>query len=97
MLFALAVTTAAAQQQASRLLVSNGTDSAVEVFAWVKDGWQSRGRVSPAGTLPVYNVANGQRFRAVWGSNSRELVIKLTYDREYGGWQQRWDLPGTQK
>jgi hypothetical protein len=43
--------------------------------------------VSPKSSLPVYNVTNGQRFRAVWGSRSAEHTVKLTYDRAYGGWQ----------
>jgi hypothetical protein len=78
---------APAQQKPSRLLVANQTASAVEVFVAVKDKWQSRGRVSPKSSLPVYNVTNGQRFRAVWGSRSAEHTVKLTYDRAYGGWQ----------
>ena len=86
--------TTLAQQQPSRLLVTNKTDTTVELFALVRDDWQSRGRISPGSSMPVYNVANGQRFRAVWGSNAKELVIKLVYDRAYGGWQQLWELPG---
>jgi hypothetical protein len=83
----------AQKQQPSRLLVNNKTKATVELFVFVKDAWQSRGRISHNSSMPVYNVANGQRFRAVWGSQSSELVIKLTYDRTYGGWQQVWDLP----
>jgi len=84
----------AQKQQPSRLLVKNKTETTVELFVFVKDAWQSRGRISPGSSMPVYNVANGQRFRAVWGSKASELVIKLTYDRTYGGWQQEWELPG---
>ena len=87
-------TAALAQQQPSRLLVTNKTGTTVELFAFVQDNWQSRGRISAGSSLPVYNVANGQRFRAVWGSKAKELVIKLAYDRTYGGWQQEWELPG---
>jgi hypothetical protein len=83
----------AQKQQPSRLLVNNRTEATVELFVFVKEAWQSRGRISPGSSMPVYNVANGQRFRAVWGSRSSELVIKLTYDRTYGGWQQEWSLP----
>lgn len=82
-----------AQQQPSRLLVTNKTSTTVEVFAAVRDTWQSRGRISPGSSLPVYNVANGQRFRAVWGSNSRTHVVALKYDRGYGGWQDVLVLP----
>jgi hypothetical protein len=85
---------AVAQQQPSRLVVANKTGATVELFALVKDDWQSRGRISSGSSMPVYNVANGQRFRATWGSKSEELVIKLTYDRAYGGWQQEWELAG---
>lgn len=85
---------AVAQQQPTRLLVTNKTGTTVELYAFVKDDWQSRGRISSGSSLPVYNVANGQRFRAVWGANAKELVIKLVYDRTYGGWQQLWELPG---
>jgi hypothetical protein len=84
---------AVAQQQPSRLLVTNKTGATVELYAFVKDDWQSRGRISSGSSMPVYNVANGQRFRATWGSTSEELVVKLTYDRTYGGWQQQWELP----
>lgn len=83
----------AQKQQPSRLVVNNKTEATVELFAFVKEAWQSRGRISPGSSLPVYNVANGQRFRAVWGPRSSELVIKLAYDRAYGGWQQVWELP----
>jgi hypothetical protein len=84
----LAIATGAhAQQQPSRLLVTNNTGTTVELFAAVKDTWQSRGRISPGSSMSVYNVTNGQRFRAVWGSKSTEHTIKLTYDRTYGGWQ----------
>jgi hypothetical protein len=83
----------AQKQQPSRLLVNNKTKATVELSVFVKDAWQSRGRISPGSSMPVYNVANGQRFRAVWGSQSRELVVKLNYDRAYGGWQQVWNLP----
>ena len=76
------------QQQPSRLLVTNNTGTSVELFAAVKDTWQSRGRISPGSSMPVYNVTNGQRFRAVWGSKSKEHTVKLTYDRKYGGWQE---------
>lgn len=78
-----------AQQKPSRLVVFNETASTVEVFVAVKNTWQSRGRVSPKASLPVFNVTNGQRFRAVWGSRSREHTVKLAFDREYGGWQDR--------
>jgi hypothetical protein len=87
------LTVLAQQQQPSRLVVNNRTDTTIELFVFVKDAWQSRGRISPSSSMPVYNVANGQRFRAAWGSRSSELVIKLAYDRSYGGWQQVWDLP----
>jgi hypothetical protein len=78
-----------AQQKPSRLLVMNETGATVEVFVAVKNTWQSRGRVPPKSSLPVFNVANGQRVRAVWGSRSALHTVKLTYDRAYGGWQDR--------
>ncbi len=78
---------AAAQQKPNRLVVINKTASTVEVFVAVKEQWQSRGRVGPGSSLPVNGVTNGQRFRAVWGSRSAEHTVKLTYSREYGGWQ----------
>ena len=83
------------QQRPSRLLVTNKTGTTVELFVLVRDAWQSRGRISPDATMPVYNVANGQCFRAVWGSRAKEVVVKLVYDRAYGGFQQEWGLPGT--
>jgi hypothetical protein len=78
-----------AQQKPPRLLVLNQTTSTVEVFIRLKDTWHSRGRVSPKASLPVFNVSNGQRVRAVWGSRSVERDVKLVFDREYGGWQDR--------
>ena len=90
MLIVVLLTAAAtlAQQRPSRLLVTNNTGTSVELFALVRDTWQSRGRISPGASMPVYNVTNGQRFRAVWGSKSKEHTVKLTYDRSYGGWQE---------
>ena len=79
---------ALAQQKPSRLLVTNNTGTSVELFAAVRDTWQSRGRISPRSSMPVYNVTNGQRFRAVWGSKSKLHTVKLIYDRNYGGWQE---------
>lgn len=78
---------AMAQQRPSRLHVTNNTGASVELFAAIRDTWQSRGRISPGASMPVYNVTNGQRFRAVWGSKSRVHTVTLTYDRNYGGWQ----------
>ena len=85
--------TAHAQQKQSRLLVTNKTKTSAEVFVALRDTWQSRGRVSPGSTLPVFNVTNGQRFRAVWGSSSKLHTVKLQFDRTYGGWQDTLDLP----
>jgi hypothetical protein len=84
---------AAAQQQPSRLLVINKTGASVELFAFVRTSWQSRGRISPGASMPVQNVTNGQRFRAVWGSRSKEHTVKLVYNREYGGWQDQLLVP----
>lgn len=91
--FLLLAGTAPAQQRQSRLLVTNKTKTPVEVFMAVRDTWQSRGRVSPGTSLPVYNVTNGQRFRAVWGSASKEHTVALRFDRPYGGWQDTLAVP----
>lgn len=85
--------TAAAQQKQTRLFVTNKTGTTVELFVAVRNGWQSRGRISPGGAMPVYNVTNGQRFRAVWGSTSKLHTVALRYDRAYGGWQDTLTLP----
>ncbi len=86
--------TAAAQQKQSRLLVTNKTkETSVDVFVALRDTWQSRGRISPGASLPVYNVTNGQRFRAVWGSASKLHTVKLRFDRTYGGWQDTLEVP----
>ena len=84
---------AAAQQKQSRLLVTNKTKTSVEVFVALRNTWQSRGRISPGASLPVYNVTNGQRFRAVWGSASKLHTVKLRFDRTYGGWQDTLAVP----
>lgn len=82
------------QQRPSWLLVTNKTGTTVELFVRVRDAWQSRSRISPNETMPVYNVATGQCFRAVWGARAKDVVLKLVYDRTYGGFQQEWELPG---
>lgn len=84
---------AAAQQKQTRLLVTNKTGTTVELFVAVRETWQSRGRISPGASMPVYNVTNGQRFRAVWGSSSKPHTVALRYDRAYGGWQDSLLLP----
>ena len=84
----------AAQQQPTRLLVNNNTGTVVELFAVTRQGAQSRGRVNPGSSLPVYNVSNGDRFRAVWkGAPPKEWEVRLTFDRSYGGWQAVMNLP----
>ncbi len=88
----LAATVASPQQPPSRLVVSNNTGATVELFTAVNQSWQSRGRISPKASLPVYNVVNGQRFRAVWGSQSRDHTVQLQYDRSYNGWQDTFVL-----
>lgn len=88
----LIATVAFSQQPPSRLMVSNNSGATVELFTAVNQSWQSRGRISPRASLPVYNVVNGQRFRAVWGSQSREHAVQLTYDRSYNGWQDTFVL-----
>jgi hypothetical protein len=88
----LTASLACSQQPPSRLVVSNNSGATVELFTAVNQAWQSRGRISPKASLPVYNVVNGQRFRAVWGSQSREHTVQLTYDRSYNGWQDTFAL-----
>jgi hypothetical protein len=83
----LAAAHGAAQQQPSRLVVTNQTGATVELFTLVKKTWQSRGRVNPGASTSVYNVTNGQLFRARWASQSRDHTVKLVFDRGYGGWQ----------
>jgi hypothetical protein len=85
-------TLAFSQQPPSRLLVTNSTGTTVELSTMVNQSWQSRGRISPGAALPVYNVVNGQRFRAIWGSQSREHTVQLTYDRTYKGWQDAFEV-----
>jgi len=80
-------TVAFSQQRPSRLVVANNGRATAEVFTVVNQTWQSRGRVSPGASLPVYNVVNGQRFRAVSGSQTTDHTVQLTFDRAYGGWQ----------
>jgi len=82
-----------AQKQPSRLLVVNNTKSLVEVFALTRYGEQSRGRADPGAQMSVYNVSNGDRFRAVWRGGSREHAVQLSYSREYGGWQSVFPVP----
>jgi hypothetical protein len=84
---------AGTQQQPSRLLVVNDTRTTVEVSVRVRDAWQSRGRVSPGSSLPVYNVTDNQLVRAVWNGGSKERPVKLRYDRSYGGWQDVLRVP----
>ena len=77
----------AVQQQPSRLVASNQTKATVELFTLVDKTWQSRGRINPGASANVYNVTNGQLFRARWGAESRDHTVKLVFDRAYNGWQ----------
>jgi hypothetical protein len=93
---ALVLVTAAhvtAQQQPSRLVVNNQTRETVELFTLVEKQWQSRGRINPGASSAVYNVTNGQQFRARWGSGSKDHFVKLGFDRGYGGWQDVFNVP----
>jgi hypothetical protein len=83
----LAATPGAVQQKPSRLVVVNQTDATVELLTFVDKAWQSQGRINPGASTSVYNVTNGQEFRARWGSQSRPHIVKLGFDRDYGGWQ----------
>ena len=83
----LTATVVFSQQRPSRFVVTNGGRTTAEVFIAVNQSWQSRGRVSPGASLPIYNVVNGQRFRAVSGSQSTDHTVQLAFDRTYGGWQ----------
>jgi hypothetical protein len=80
----------AAQQQPSRLVVANQTGVTVELFTLVDKTWQNQGRINPGASTNVYNVTNGQQFRARWGSNAKDHSVKLVFDRGYGGWQDRF-------
>ena len=87
---AFALTLAApviAQRQPSRLIVVNQTKATVELFTFVDKTWQNQGRINPGASTNVYNVANGQQFRARWGSNSRNHAVTLVFNRDYGGLQ----------
>ena len=88
----LTSTPGAAQQQPSRLVVVNQTDATVELLTFVDKAWQSQGRINPGASTNVYNVTNGQEFRARWGSQSRPHTVKLAFDRGYGGWQDRFTV-----
>lgn len=81
-----------AQQQPNRLMVNNQTRATVELFTLVDKKWQSRGRINPGASTAVYNVINGQLFRARWGSSSRDHTVKLVFDRTYGGWQDSFSV-----
>lgn len=83
----MTATVAFSQQRPSRLVVTNNGRATAEVFIAVNQTWQSRGRISSGASLSVYNVVNGQRFRAVSGSQSTNHTVQLTFDRAYGGWQ----------
>jgi hypothetical protein len=81
------------QQQPTRLLVFNNTGTVAELSASVNGAWQLRGRINPGSSMPVYNVKNGDRFRAVWRGGDAQHAVQLRYDRAYGGYQDTWSLP----
>jgi hypothetical protein len=81
-----------AQAQPSRLLVFNNTGTVAELSASVNGAWRFRGSVKPGASMPVYDVQNGDRFRAVWRGGESLHVVRLRYDRSYGGPQDTWTL-----
>ena len=83
---------AAAGQRPSRLLVINNTGTVAELVALTPAGKQSRGRVDPGTSLPIYNVNNGDRFQASWKGGNASHVVRLAFDRAYGGNQDSWYL-----
>ena len=82
-----------AQQKPTCLLVMNQTRFVVEVFAMTPSGPQSRGMVNPGSEMRVYNVNNGDQFRAVWREGSETEQVQLVFDGQYGGWIHRWRVP----
>jgi len=82
----------AQQQKPTCLLVMNRTGFVVEVFAVTPSGLQSRGRVNPDTDMSVHNVSNGDEFRAVWREKSDSWRVQLVFDRQYGGWIDRWTV-----
>jgi hypothetical protein len=92
LLISVLVQSVAGQAQPTRLLVFNNTGTEAELSALVSGAWQFRGRIRPGSSMPVYNVNNGDQFRAVWRGGQSDHVVRLRYDRSYGGQQDTWTL-----
>jgi hypothetical protein len=86
----------AAQRQPPRLLVRNATGTVIELAQRSGNRWESRGRVYAGSSLPIVNVSNGDQFRAQWPGGNETHVVKLVYDRSYGGYQDVWSVPTKQ-
>jgi hypothetical protein len=83
-----------AQRQRTRLLVLNRTGTVIQLEQQEGNSWETRSRIKPGATHPVYNVTNGDRFRVRWrgGKEPSEHTVKLEYDRSYGGYQDQWTV-----
>jgi hypothetical protein len=77
-----------------RLVVDNRTPVAADVYAWKFNGrewnWHYVMRLPGRTWAPVYNVYDGDRFRAAHGDHYHNHEVELDFDPEYGGGQDVW-------
>ena len=84
----------ALQNQPNRLVVDNRTPWVCDLYAWRWNGqawnWTFVMNINPRSWAPLFNVQNGENFRAVLPNFQRDHTVRLVYDRSYGGWQDVW-------
>lgn len=82
-------------QRPPRLVIDNHCSATAYVEVWAFNGsfwqWNRFAAVNPNSWLPVFNVRQGQRFRAQLPDNrDRTYDVVFAYDANYGGYQSVW-------
>lgn len=82
-------------QRPPRLVIDNRYPATASVEVWSFNGsywqWTRFTSVGRNSWLPVMNVQQGQRFRALLPDNrERTHDVTFSYDRNYGGGQSIW-------
>lgn len=77
------------------MVIDNRFPATAYVDVWVFNGsywqWNRFATVNRNSWLPVLNVQQGQRFRALLPDNrERAHDVVFTYDPNYGGYQSVW-------
>jgi hypothetical protein len=80
----------------SRLVVDNRTNAVATIQVWRYTGdhwdWQTVGTVAPRTYIPLSDVRDNDRFRAIGPWGAQVHVVRLYADTAYGGPQDIWLL-----